>query len=71
MERVVSLCGAGSKCCPAVEVSQDGVVIGEGENLVRLTPEQWDLIVAKVKSGELATFEEMTSDYGCDCGCCE
>ncbi len=69
MESVVLLCGAGSQCCPTVEVSQTEVTIGEGGNVVKLTPEQWDLLVEKVKSGELTTFEEMAAD--CDCGCCD
>ncbi len=67
MERVVSLCGAGGQCCPTVEVSQTEVTIGEGDDKVKLTPEQWDLLVEKVKSGELTTFEEMAAD----CGCCD
>ncbi len=69
MERVVSLCGAGCQCCPAVEVTPTEVTIGEGDNIVKLTPEQWDLLVEKIKSGELTAFEEMAADCGCGCGC--
>ena len=69
MERVVSLCGAACQCCPVVEVSQTEVTLGEGDNVVKLTPEQWNFLVEKVKSGELTTFEEMVADCGCGCGC--
>lgn len=62
MERVVLLCGAGSCGCPTVEVTQNEVTIGEVGNLVKLTTEQWNLLVDKVKAGEL------TSICGCGCG---
>lgn len=58
MERVV-LCQPGSPCsCPAVQVTLDGAIIGEGDNLVKLTPEQWNLLVEKVKAGELTPIKE-------------
>ncbi len=67
MKRVV-LCQPDSPCgCPAVEVTQNGATIGEGDSLVKLTPEQWNLLVDKVKSGELTSIKEM--DAGCGCGC--
>lgn len=69
MESVVLLCGAGCQCCPAVGVTQTEVTIGEGDNIVKLTPEQWDFLVEKVKSGELTTFEKMAAACGCGCGC--
>ncbi|MCP8306449.1 MAG: hypothetical protein H3Z49_05030 [archaeon] len=40
-------------CCPAVEFKEDGVTIGEGTNMVRLGKDEWNILVAKVKSGEL------------------
>lgn len=43
-------CGA----CPAVEITDKGVTIGEDENTVKLTHEQWNDLVARVRSGELA-----------------
>ncbi len=68
MERFVLLCGAGRCGCPAVEVTQNGATIGEGDSVVKLTPKQWNLLVDKVKSGELAPIKEMAADCGCGCG---
>ncbi len=68
--KIVSLCQPGT-CCPVVEISESGVTIGEADNLVKLTPEQWNLLVDKVKSGELTAVKEMAADCGCDCGCGE
>ena len=68
MERLV-LCQPGCPGgCPAVEVTQNGATIGEGDSLVKLTPEQWNLLVDKVKSGELTPIKEMAADCGCGCG---
>ncbi len=44
-------CGA----CPAVEITDEGVTIGEDENTVKLTHEQWNDLVARIRSGNLAT----------------
>ncbi len=69
MERLVLLCQPDCPGgCPAVEVTQNGATIGEGDNLVKLTSEQWDLLVDKVKSGELIAIKEMATDCGCGCG---
>lgn len=68
MERFVLLCGAGQCGCPVVEVTQKGATIGEGDSVVKLTPEQWNLLVDKVKSGELTPIKEMAADCGCGCG---
>lgn len=56
--------------CPAVEISQDEVTIGETGNLVKLTPEQWNLLVEKIKSAELPTIKDEMPDvgYGRCCG---
>lgn len=43
------ICGA----CPAVEISLEGVSIGEDANSVRLTHAQWNDLVARVRAGEL------------------
>jgi len=43
-------CGA----CPAVEITDEGVTIGEDENTVKLTHEQWNDLVARIRSGNLA-----------------
>ena len=44
-------CGA----CPAVEITEQGVTIGEDENTVNLTHEQWNDLVARIRRGELTT----------------
>ncbi len=51
-ERKVYLC-KDCHCCPAVEFVGDQVRIGEADNLAVLTREQWNLLVEKVKGGEL------------------
>ncbi len=48
----VMLCTKGA-CCPAVEFDGDVVRIGEDGNTAVLTREQWDILVQKVKAGEL------------------
>lgn len=48
----VYICGA-SGCCPFVEGKEDEVIIGEGMNVARLRREEWNILVAKIKSGEL------------------
>lgn len=52
MTKVVSLCPACSNC-PAVEIDDREVRVGEGENLVKLSPAEWNVLVRAVKSGEL------------------
>jgi formylmethanofuran dehydrogenase subunit B len=42
-------CGA----CPAVEITDKDVTIGEAETIVKLTHAQWNDLVARVRSGEL------------------
>ena len=44
------VCGA----CPAVEITDQGVTIGEGENTVRLTYAEWNDLVARIRRGELS-----------------
>ena len=39
--------------CPAVEIKDSEVTIGEDENTVRLKPEEWNILVDMVKSGRL------------------
>ncbi len=43
-------------CCPAVETAGDEVLIGEGTNTVRLNKNEWNLLVQKIRSGELHTL---------------
>ncbi|MBI2916963.1 MAG: hypothetical protein HYY01_03130 [Chloroflexi bacterium] len=52
MEKKVVLC-KDCHCCPAVEFDEDRVRIGEGYNTTILTKEQWNILVEKVRSGEL------------------
>jgi hypothetical protein len=48
----VTLCPACTGC-PAVEITDQGVTIGEDDNTVTLTHEQWNDLVARVRRGEL------------------
>jgi hypothetical protein len=48
----VTLCPA-CGACPAVEITDEGVTIGEAENIVKLTHAEWNDLVARVRSGEL------------------
>ncbi|MBI2345465.1 MAG: hypothetical protein HYV03_00945 [Deltaproteobacteria bacterium] len=51
----VRLCGSGSGCgCPAVAYNGKEAAIGEDNNIVRLTTAEWNLLVAKIKAGELS-----------------
>lgn len=50
----IVLCG-GQKCCPTVDadIAKDTVTIGEDANVVSLKREEWNILVQKIKSGEL------------------
>ncbi len=48
----VILCGDG-KCCAEVVLAADGVEIGEA----KLTAAEWNLLVDKIRSGELKKIE--------------
>jgi hypothetical protein len=50
--KTVSLCPSCS-ACPTVEIDDREVRIGESDNTVRLTPEEWNVLVRAVKTGEL------------------
>lgn len=52
MPQRVVLC-AECYCCPAVEIYEEEVWIGEEGNRVKLTIEEWNNLVDKVKRGEL------------------
>jgi hypothetical protein len=52
MNTTVSLCPA-CDACPAVEIDENEVRIGEAENVVRLTPSEWNVLVRAVRDGEL------------------
>ena len=48
----VYLCGE-KGCCPSVEIMEDAVIIGEGDNMCTLTPDEWNELKTKIKNGEL------------------
>lgn len=48
----VYLCGE-KGCCPSVEVKDQWVTIGEGDNTCKLTTEEWNNLKTKIKSGDL------------------
>ena len=52
MTQILSLCPACSNC-PAVEIDDHEVRIGEENNLVRLTPAEWNILVRAIKADEL------------------
>lgn len=52
MTQILSLCPACSNC-PTVEIDDHEVRIGEGDNRVRLTPAEWNILVRAIKAGEL------------------
>ena len=48
----LTLCPA-CTACPAVEITDQGVTIGEDKNTVRLSHAEWNELVRLIKSGEL------------------
>ena len=48
----LTLCPA-CTACPAVEITDQGVTIGEDANTVRLSHAEWNELVRLVKTGEL------------------
>ncbi len=48
----VTLCPNCSEC-PSVEISDEGVTIGEDQNRVRLSHAEWNDLVARIRNGEL------------------
>ena len=54
--RIVLNCGV-CGACPAVNISADGVSIGEDDNTVRLTHAQWNDLVYRIRKGELSSVE--------------
>ncbi len=49
--RVVLCCGKSG--CPAVEFKESCVEIGEADHTAKLTAGEWNLLVEKIRSGEL------------------
>ena len=60
MSKIYSLCPACS-ACPQIEIAADEVRIGEGNNLVRLSHAEWNVLVRAVTTGQL---REVTGDGG-------
>lgn len=56
MIKIISLCPACS-ACPAVEIAEHEVRIGEGDNLVRLSPAEWNVLVRAIRAGDLDTID--------------
>jgi hypothetical protein len=48
----ITLCPNCSEC-PSVEISDEGVSIGEDQNMVRLSHAEWNDLVARILRGEL------------------
>jgi len=53
MEHIkVTLCPHCTEC-PSVEITSEGITIGEDENTVRLTHAEWNELVDLIKQGKL------------------
>jgi hypothetical protein len=52
MTETVPLCPA-CDACPRVEIEDQEVRVGEEGNLVKLTREEWNVLVRAIKAGEL------------------
>jgi hypothetical protein len=56
--------------CPEVVVADEAVLIGEAGNQVRLSPEEWNVLVKGVKSGAIGRVGSDPDDNApCGCGC--
>jgi hypothetical protein len=40
--------------CPEVVIGDEGITIGEDQNVVKLTHAEWNELVSRIRSGELA-----------------
>ena len=59
MTNVFSLCPA-CNACPTVKIEEHEIRIGEGDNLVKLSPPEWNVLVRAIKTGELGEVETRT-----------
>ncbi|MEF8848589.1 MAG: hypothetical protein V5A68_05590 [Candidatus Thermoplasmatota archaeon] len=48
----VYLCGE-KGCCPSVDVQENFVTIGEGDNICKLQMDEWKNLKNKIKNNEL------------------
>lgn len=55
--------------CPEVVIADESVLIGEEGNQARLSPAEWDALVAGVKSGALTSLGSDSVERKCACGC--
>ena len=58
--------------CPEVVIAEGSVVIGEAGNQVRLSSDEWNVLVEAVKTGTLSPIVARvatSSACGCACGC--
>lgn len=51
-----SLCPA-CDACPEVLLTDSGAVIGEGDNAVRLSKDEWNVLVEAIRRGDLGRLE--------------
>lgn len=71
MEQRYSLCPS-CDACPEVVIEREAVTIGEGGNAVRLTADEWNVLVTAIRSREL-TVLPTPGDDGASSGrnpCC-
>ena len=65
----VSLCPQ-CDACPEVVIDGTSVTIGEAGNQVRLSPAEWNVLVAEVRAGTLVEIAAPSAPRSaCDCGC--
>jgi hypothetical protein len=67
----LSLC-PNCDACPEVVATSEAVTIGEEGNQVRLSPDEWNVLVAAIKAGDLDVIDPpaSTGDGGGIGGCC-
>ncbi len=56
-KQTISLCPACGVGCPEIEIYPERVVIRDGDRWVEFAPETWNLLIEKVRSGELGKIE--------------
>ena len=53
MEKIIVMLCANCSECPSVEISDEGVIIGEDQDTVRLSHAEWNDLIARIRSDEL------------------
>ena len=59
----VTLCPA-CTACPEVEITDQGVTIGENGNTVRLLHAEWNELVRLIRSGDLREVQGIGGSFG-------